>query len=226
MFTDSGTCLRKLSHFERQQYNEFGFVIVPDVFGAEELAALNGELDRIIESGKYQRCDAMKSGKPAGEGCIMDLTVSRKTQEFAQEPRLAALVEDLVQPGLAIHSSKLVAKAPHSGDICHWHQDEAYYTAQRRRTTTAARSGFRCGTPMNITAACGSCPAATAVACSRIVEWIGATCRPRPFDVLEPSIYPTPSPAGYPPARWSFFRHGRGIIQRTTRRTLSAGRSL
>ena len=40
---------------------------------------------------------------------------------------MLALVKAVVYPGLAIHSSKLVTKAPHTQDVCHWQQDEAFY---------------------------------------------------------------------------------------------------
>ena len=58
---------------------------------------------------------------------------SELARRFAQDERLLSLVQDLVRPGLAIHSTKLVPKAPHSDDVCHWHQDEAYYLTRTTR---------------------------------------------------------------------------------------------
>lgn len=34
-----------------------------------------------------------------------------------------------MKPGITIFSGTLTAKMPHSNDICHWHQDDAYYNA-------------------------------------------------------------------------------------------------
>ncbi|HIG16930.1 MAG TPA: hypothetical protein EYQ31_06380, partial [Candidatus Handelsmanbacteria bacterium] len=31
-------------------------------------------------------------------------------------------------PGIAIYSAKLVPKLPHDDAVCHWHQDDAYYS--------------------------------------------------------------------------------------------------
>jgi ectoine hydroxylase-related dioxygenase (phytanoyl-CoA dioxygenase family) len=61
------------------------------------------------------------------------------TQQFAADARLLALVEDVVFPGVAIHSTKLVTKVTRSADICHWHQDEAFYTKPDDPTTHAQR---------------------------------------------------------------------------------------
>jgi ectoine hydroxylase-related dioxygenase (phytanoyl-CoA dioxygenase family) len=52
---------------------------------------------------------------------------SDMARAFAEDERLLALVEDVVTPGIAIHSTKLVPKPPRSADVCHWHQDEAFY---------------------------------------------------------------------------------------------------
>ena len=41
----------------------------------------------------------------------------------------------MVKPGIAIYSAKLTAKMPQSADICHWHQDNAYYNAQAESNT-------------------------------------------------------------------------------------------
>ena len=38
------------------------------------------------------------------------------------------LIEDIVKPEIAIYSAKLFEKNPHDTQICHWHQDDAYYT--------------------------------------------------------------------------------------------------
>ncbi len=112
---------KRLTIEQRQCYERDGFVVVPDVFPAEELEAIDREIDRLIT------IPGVEAG-PRRAGWIYD--VARKseiTRRFAEDERLLALVEDVVQPGIAIHSTKLVTKLPHSQDICHWHQDEAFY---------------------------------------------------------------------------------------------------
>lgn len=54
---------------------------------------------------------------------------SKVTRKFCQDERILNLIKEIVKPGIAIFSSKLTAKMPHFNDICHWHQDDAYYNA-------------------------------------------------------------------------------------------------
>ena len=49
------------------------------------------------------------------------------TQAMCEDPRILALIEKIVQPGVAIYSAKMVEKGPFDDAICHWHQDDAYY---------------------------------------------------------------------------------------------------
>lgn len=112
---------RKLRAEERQEYDRNGFVVVPDVFPADELEAIDQEIDRLV-------ADPANDAGAHRPGWVMQ--VARKSdigRQFAEEERLLSLVEDVVFPGVAIHSTKLVTKMPHSDLVCHWHQDEAFY---------------------------------------------------------------------------------------------------
>jgi len=111
--------IRKLTVEERQHYQHYGYVHVPDVFSAAELDAIDQEIDRILPT-------ADAGGNR--QGWIYKIAAkSDMAGAFASDERMIGLVEDVVSPGIAIHSSKLVTKLPHSDDICHWHQDEAFY---------------------------------------------------------------------------------------------------
>jgi ectoine hydroxylase-related dioxygenase (phytanoyl-CoA dioxygenase family) len=95
--------------------------VIPGVFPAEELEAIDQEIDRLL---------AEPGNDAGGIHPTWIFQVARKSamaRQFAEDERLLALIEDIVQPGIAIHSTKLVTKLPHSQDVCHWHQDEAYY---------------------------------------------------------------------------------------------------
>jgi ectoine hydroxylase-related dioxygenase (phytanoyl-CoA dioxygenase family) len=123
----------RLSDAQRDAFERDGFVAVPGIFPAAELAALDRELDRLI---------ALPGNDAGGNRAGWIYAVAQRSDTaaaFAEDPRLLALVEDVIYPGLAIHSSKLVTKLPNSADICHWHQDEAFYTKLDDPTTHAAR---------------------------------------------------------------------------------------
>ena len=111
---------RSLTPAEAAAYRADGYVVVPEVFDAEELAAVDREIDALLP----------EHGKPTGarRGWMFDVAErSELTRRVAEDPRLTALAGSVVGPGVAIHSTKLVAKVPHSDEVCHWHQDEAFY---------------------------------------------------------------------------------------------------
>ena len=119
--------VRKLTPEEHLVYGENGYVVVPDVFPVETLEAMDREIDRI---GQEQE----DLGRNAG--WVMQLGLrSEMTRQFAQDERVLSLIEDIVKPGIAIYSGKLTAKMPCSDDICHWHQDDAYYNAHATSRT-------------------------------------------------------------------------------------------
>jgi ectoine hydroxylase-related dioxygenase (phytanoyl-CoA dioxygenase family) len=113
--------LRRLSAGERLTYDEQGYVVVPQVFPADELAAIDAEIDRLL---------TVPGNDAGGIHPTWVFQVARRSEiarRFAEDERLLALIAEIVQPGIAIHSTKLVPKPPRSEDVCHWHQDDAFY---------------------------------------------------------------------------------------------------
>jgi hypothetical protein len=117
----AATAVRTLTDDEVRTFAETGYVVVPGIFPRDELDAIDREIDRLLT----------EPGNDAGGiHPTWVFQVARRSEmagAFAEDPRLLALVERVVYPGLAIHSTKLVPKPPHSDDVCHWHQDEAFY---------------------------------------------------------------------------------------------------
>ncbi len=123
--------MRMLTTEERRLYDEQGFVHVPDVFPAADLQAIDQEIDRLLPE-----VEDRAGHRP---GWIMQLGQrSEVTRAFAQDERILTLIEEIVQPGIAIHSVKLVAKPPHYAEVCHWHQDEAFYLNPEDAATRSA----------------------------------------------------------------------------------------
>ena len=126
---DTGTRVRGLSVEERRAYEEEGYVVVPGVFAAHELEAVDREIDRLL---------AVPGNGSSGakEGWIFSVAQrSDVAAAFAEDERLLGLIEEVVAPGIAIHSTKLVTKRPRSPEVCHWHQDEAFYRKPDDPTT-------------------------------------------------------------------------------------------
>ena len=129
-----GSAIRTLTAEEIATFERDGYVVIPNVFPADELDAIDQEIDRLLD----------EPGNDAGGiHPTWIFQVARRSElarAFAEDERLLSLVQAVVYPGLAIHSTKLVPKPPHSDDVCHWHQDEAFYfrpddpeTLSRRR---------------------------------------------------------------------------------------------
>ena len=113
--------LRTLSEAELQTYDEQGFVILDKVFPSQDITTLNDEIERLMP----EHGDTM-ANRP---GWIFQLGLrSELISNFARDERILSLIEDIVHPGIAIHSAKLVSKMPNTDIVCHWHQDEAFYT--------------------------------------------------------------------------------------------------
>ncbi len=97
---------RRLSDQERRSYEAHGYVVVPDVFTPTELEVIDREIDRLL-------AEPGNGATGAKAGWIFKVaTRSDLAAQFAKDERLLALIEDVVQPGIAIHSTKLVTKLP------------------------------------------------------------------------------------------------------------------
>jgi ectoine hydroxylase-related dioxygenase (phytanoyl-CoA dioxygenase family) len=147
--TKTGTAgERRLSAEERRQYDELGYVIIPDVIPPHELEAIDKEIDRLLAKmeaerrarGEAREAREARAALPSGHheetGSILQLGLrSPVCQQVAEDGRVMTLIEDVVKPGIAIYSVKLIAKPPFSEIPCHWHQDDAYYVKQAQSET-------------------------------------------------------------------------------------------
>ena len=102
-------------------YHADGYAVVPGVFPAEELETIDREIDRLIDE------PGNDAGGPRAGWVMRVAQRSTIAARFAEDARLLALIEGIVRPGIAIHSTKLVTKLPNNPEVCHWHQDEAFY---------------------------------------------------------------------------------------------------
>ncbi len=115
--------LTRLSEEQLASYHQNGFVIIPDVFTQQDCVQINQEIDDIIAQKQGTRDRAVLD-----RSWILGLGLkTAMTERLAKDQRFLNLVEDMVYPGIAIYSAKLVPKAPHNQEICHWHQDDSYY---------------------------------------------------------------------------------------------------
>ena len=118
--------VRTLTDDEKYAFRDDGFLILHNVLPLAELEALNDEMEaRYQERLKDPEIAAHEEKRNQIHGLGAD---SERSRRLARDPRILALIEDLVQPGIALFSAKLISKGPHEPyNVCHWHQDEAYW---------------------------------------------------------------------------------------------------
>jgi ectoine hydroxylase-related dioxygenase (phytanoyl-CoA dioxygenase family) len=121
------TTLRKLTPAQWREYESNGFVVVPDLIPVDELRRIDDEITEIL---------ARKDSQPNERSMLLRLGLrSGLMHQIASDPRILSLVEEIVKPGIAIYSSKMVAKVPGDQRLCHWHQDDAYYSQKSQSQT-------------------------------------------------------------------------------------------
>lgn len=116
----------RLTGEQRAAFARDGYLIVPAALPRAELAVLDAEFERRYRERLADpeiAADEQRRNQIHGLG-----SDSPRSRELAADPRLLSLIEDLVYPGIALFSAKLISKGPHEPrNVCHWHQDEAYW---------------------------------------------------------------------------------------------------
>ncbi|HUA56375.1 MAG TPA: phytanoyl-CoA dioxygenase family protein [Candidatus Sulfotelmatobacter sp.] len=110
----------KLSPAQLKEFDEQGYLFLPNCFSAEEIAVLRTEADRIYGS-KREEVWREKSGAP--RTAFAAHTYNEAYRILGAHPRLIEPVEQLFGEPLYMHQFKINAKAPFDGELWQWHQD-------------------------------------------------------------------------------------------------------
>src|ERR1051326_415075 len=118
-----------------EQYRELGYLVVPDVLGRELLAEVKRRVDAIVA----------EAAKVTGHTDVYDLEDSHSPQEprvrriktphkhfpffneLTRNPRITAILAQLIGENIRLHGSKLNMKSAGYGAPVEWHQDWAFY---------------------------------------------------------------------------------------------------
>ena len=121
---------RFLSPEQVRAFDERGFVVLDDVFSAEEIAAAREEIDR--HEAKVDRWLDSQEGQRASiteKGAITLATNlvarSEALARFVRHPALLGIVGDLVGPDANLYWDQAVYKKPEKPRRFPWHQDTA-----------------------------------------------------------------------------------------------------
>lgn len=143
MHSSTRTCHGLLDRDSIEQFTCEGYVILPDLFTAAEVARCSSELSRL-----FSECDA--AGRHRVHGAAVQFEMGsvpqepgerelqvRKFLDFAQadaffwdhcrDARLLRAVESVIGPSVQLLQSMALVKPPGIGSAKDWHQDIPYF---------------------------------------------------------------------------------------------------
>lgn len=117
------------------KYQEKGFVVIEDIFSADDIKAMDEAMAGLIESARdltdhTDVIDLEPSHSPKNPRVrrIKDPFLNHPIfHEMAKRPKLIAALTRLIGANLRMHGSKINLKSAAFGSPVEWHQDWAFY---------------------------------------------------------------------------------------------------
>ncbi len=109
-----------LSDAQLRQFREEGWLFLPEVFSAEEVAVLRQEAEGIYAE---QRREIWREKSGAPRTAFAAHLYNEAFRLLGAHPRLVEPVEQIFGEKLYMHQFKINAKAAFTGDVWQWHQD-------------------------------------------------------------------------------------------------------
>lgn len=130
-WVDSAPPFRALDEAQARRFDELGYLVVPDVFTAEEVAVVTALIDRHeaeVDAALRQRRDGRFLIAEADAITFSTHLVAKSPElaRFARHPRLADLCLDLVGSDVDLYWDQAVYKKPEKPRRFPWHQDNGY----------------------------------------------------------------------------------------------------
>jgi ectoine hydroxylase len=110
----------KLTPEQLKDFDELGYLFLPDCFSEEEVAALRQEAEAIYKSDR-QEVWREKSGAP--RTAFAAHTYNEAFRLLGAHPRLIEPLEQLFGEKVYMHQFKINAKSAFDGEVWQWHQD-------------------------------------------------------------------------------------------------------
>jgi phytanoyl-CoA hydroxylase len=124
-----------ISNDDVHAYKRDGVLMVPEVLGAETLAALRGVVAELVAASAattehtdvYDLEPGHTPAAPRVRRIKTPHRVHKLFDEIVRGPAVLDILAKLIGPGLRLHGSKLNMKSAHFGSPVEWHQDWAFY---------------------------------------------------------------------------------------------------
>jgi ectoine hydroxylase len=110
----------KLTAQQLRDFDELGYLFLPNCFSEEEVAALRSEAEAIFKHDR-QEIWREKSGSP--RTAFAAHTYNEAFRLLGAHPRLIEPVEQVFGEQLYMHQFKINAKSAFDGEVWQWHQD-------------------------------------------------------------------------------------------------------
>lgn len=125
----------QLSTEQVQAYRRDGFLVVPDVLDAAEVADLRRATDELVEQSRqvsthtpvFDLEPTHSAAQPRVRRIKMPHAQHPVYAAVMRHPQILAVLQALVHPAIRFDSSKLNLKSAVGGAAVEWHQDWAFY---------------------------------------------------------------------------------------------------
>jgi phytanoyl-CoA hydroxylase len=116
-------------------YNDNGYLVVDDIYSAEEVARMRAVVDELIDKARgltdhdsvYDLEPSHTAERPRVRRIKEMYNVHPLFREMAEHPKLISVMTKLLGPNLILHGGKINIKAASFGSPVEWHQDWAFY---------------------------------------------------------------------------------------------------
>ena len=120
---------------QAEEYKDKGYIVVEDIFSAEDVQAMKNALGELIESASgltdHTSVIDLEPNHHPDRPRVRRIKEPFKNHpvfnEMAHHPRLVSALRSLVGPAFRMHGSKINLKSAEYGSPVEWHQDWAFY---------------------------------------------------------------------------------------------------
>ena len=117
----------QLTQDQLDQFERDGYVFIPDLFSAEEIAVMKGEVPTLFAQDRPENVRERVSGKVRTNFAAH--TYNDVYGKVSRHPRLIGPAQQLLGGPVYIHQFKINGKAAFDGDVWQWHQDYGTWQA-------------------------------------------------------------------------------------------------
>ena len=110
----------KLSNEQLRQFEDDGYIFLPEVFSKDEAELLKQESERVYS---LDRKEVWRESSGVARTAFAAHTYNEAFKRLGAHPRLLNPVKQLLGGDVYMHQFKVNAKAAFDGDIWQWHQD-------------------------------------------------------------------------------------------------------